>query len=228
MAYNYTDVVFSLKGLTPTDKLVLLHLAEHADKDTGECWPGFGRLADFTGLTRRTVIYSINRLAELEFITVTPPTGTRKTNTYVVRMDKLVAASVSSTTKKAKRKYTRKADVNPTPADVEHLYTHGVWKEGANKGEPCTWCGTCGRHISIGSARVTHIKETHPELWAKVIQAMASQRGKQIEFIGTESAPDVDAFGLCTKCGTPFLTCPCDELAETTTFDIEAEDDELG
>jgi pyocin large subunit-like protein len=110
MAYNYTDAVVSLKGITPTDKLVLLHLAEHADKETGECWPGFGRLADYTGLTRRTVIYSINRLEKLGFITVTSPTPTRKTNTYVVRMDKLVAASVTSPTKK-KRKYTRKEQV---------------------------------------------------------------------------------------------------------------------
>ena len=182
MAYNYTDVVFPLKGLSPTDKLVLLHLAEHADKDTGECWPGFGRLADFTGLTRRTVIYSINRLEELEFITVTPP-ATRKTNTYVVRMDKLVAASVSPAAKKAKRKYTRKPDVNPTPADVEHLYTHSVWKPGANKGQTCTYCTMCGMHISIASFRVTHIKEKQPELWAKVIQALASQREEQIEFL---------------------------------------------
>ena len=106
MAYNYTDVVFPLKGLTPTVKLVLLHLAEHADKDTGECWPGFGRLADFTGLTRRSIIYSINLLEKMEFITITPPT-TRKTNTYVLHMDKLVAWSLAPVAEKAKRPYNR-------------------------------------------------------------------------------------------------------------------------
>jgi helix-turn-helix protein len=120
MAYNYTDVVFPLKGLNPVDKLVLLHLAEHADKDTGECWPGFGRLADYTGLTRRTVIYSINRLEERGLICnhgsggkcegcgKEVPATTRNTNTYVVRMDKLVAAGVAPATKRAKRKYDRK------------------------------------------------------------------------------------------------------------------------
>jgi hypothetical protein len=129
MAYNFTDVVFTMKGLTPTDKLVLLHLAEHADKDTGECWPGFGRLAEFTGLTRRTVIYSINHLCGLGFICnhgmgggTCPacggeiPATERKTNTYIVRMDKLVAATVAPSTERVKRGYERTGKYSRTKA----------------------------------------------------------------------------------------------------------------
>ena len=221
MAYNFTDVVFSLKGLQPTDKLVLLHLAEHADKDTGECWPGFGRLADFTGLTRRTVIYSINRLGELGLVcnhgmeggTCTVcgeeiPAIARKTNTYIVRMDKLVATSVAPSTEKAKRKYERtgkyrgtkaKRDrtgkyrevteplaVTPTADDVDHLFTQNR-------------CNTCGVLISIPFARLDHIEKKHPELWVEVIQALALQQ--EVEFL--------------------------DESKATTPFNIEDEPDEL-
>ncbi len=218
MAYNFTDVVFSLKGLHPTDKLVLLHLAEHADKETGECWPGFGRLADFTGLTRRTVIYSINRLEKLEVITIAPPTDTRKTNTYVVRMDKLVAAGVSPAAKRATRKYERtgkyrrvKKDavtVTPTADDVDHLYTHDTWKEGPSKGQPCTWCAKCGTHISVPNYRVSHIEQKHPELWAEVIQALASQ--PEIEFID-ESKATTESYRCCNE--WPNCICDDDDLA---------------
>src|ERR1017187_10185244 len=174
MAYNYTDVVFPLKGLSPTDKLVLLHLAEHADKDTGECWPGFGRLADFTGLTRRTVIYSINRLEELEFITVTPP-ATRKTNTYVVRMDKLVAASVTATTKRAKRKYTRRERVVASPsASWKPLFAEGC--DYCNQSRPdCKCpaaCPQCGYTCDGLGTLANHIQAEHPSLWAEVSNAL--------------------------------------------------------
>lgn len=221
MAYNFTDVVFSLKGLQPTDKLVLLHLAEHADKHTGECWPGFGRLANFTGLTRRTVIYSINRLGKMGFVCNHGMEGgtcsvcgeeiaaiERKTNTYIVRMDRLVAASVGPSTEKAKRKYNRtgkyrgvkaKRDrtgkyrevteplaVTPTAYDVDHLFTQNR-------------CNTCGALISIPYARLDHIEKKHPQLLAEVIRYLASQ-------------PKID-----------FLDVP----TATTAYNIEDEDDEL-
>lgn len=188
MAYNYSDIVFALKGLTPTVKLVLLHLAEHADKDTGECWPGFGRLADFTGLTRRSIIYSINCLEKMEFVTITPPT-TRKTNTYVLHMDKLVAWSLAPVAKKAKRPYVRtgkyagknrkvkqqtEVNVTPTADDVDHLYTTS-----ANKGHSCK---TCGVPVGRNSDRVAHIKDEHPKLWDEVIQTLI-WREEEIELL---------------------------------------------
>lgn len=175
MAYNFLDVVFSLKGLNPTDKLVLLHLAEHADKDTGECWPGYGRLADFTGLTRRSVIYAIKRLAELEFITVNPPKDDRKTNTYVVRMDKLVAASVATPAKKAKRKYTRKSEPS---VDIESFFTRTTWPSGPNKGRDCIFCAKCGFTFSMEHYMLTHLEEKHPDLLAQV-----STTKQEIEFL---------------------------------------------
>ena len=39
----------------------------------------------------------------------------------------------------------------------------------------CIYCNTCGRTVSIASARVTHIKEQHPTLWAEVLQNVAAR-----------------------------------------------------
>jgi hypothetical protein len=47
------------------DKLVLLALAEHADKDTREAWPSIDRLSSWTGLGRRSVQRSLRKLERL-------------------------------------------------------------------------------------------------------------------------------------------------------------------
>src|ERR1019366_6681496 len=110
MGYDYTDAVIPLKGLPRTEKLVLISLAYRAanEKDAthakGECWPGFGKIAAETGLHRITVIDTVTRLESLGFIKKSPPSGDRRSNTYIVRMDKLVAASAAPVIKKrAKR-----------------------------------------------------------------------------------------------------------------------------
>ncbi|MGI9019203.1 MAG: helix-turn-helix domain-containing protein [Solirubrobacterales bacterium] len=51
------------KTLSSATKLVLLQLADHVGTDARTCWPGQQRIANRTGLTRRTVIAAI---ADLE------------------------------------------------------------------------------------------------------------------------------------------------------------------
>jgi hypothetical protein len=58
--------------VTSTQKLVLLMLAERHNKDTGQCRPSHDTLADDCGLTRRSVIDQIGRLAEAGYISVLP------------------------------------------------------------------------------------------------------------------------------------------------------------
>lgn len=192
MAYNYTDAVFGLKGLNPTDKLVLLHLAEHADKDTGECWPGFGRLADFTGLTRRTVIYSIKRLADLEFITVNPPTAERKTNTYLVRMDKLVGASTATPGKRAKRRYTKK----PEPKTLADLYTIG--RNVRTKEIVAYWCKGCNHRADDITAFARHVIDKHEQIAdglefpEEVGELMMPLTKEEIQFLDEGKTTDFD------------------------------------
>ncbi|MCG7426028.1 helix-turn-helix domain-containing protein [Helcobacillus sp. ACRRO] len=58
--------------LQTRDKFVLLALVDHADAETGVCWPSQERLADFTGYDRRTVIRALRSLTELGYISRRP------------------------------------------------------------------------------------------------------------------------------------------------------------
>ena len=49
--------------LPPTQKLILISLADHANQD-GECWSSIKRLAKFTGLSRAAVKNNIRKLEE--------------------------------------------------------------------------------------------------------------------------------------------------------------------
>jgi len=48
----------------PTQKLVLLALADHANDETWKCWPSLGHLHKKTGLNRRTVSRAIKALID--------------------------------------------------------------------------------------------------------------------------------------------------------------------
>ncbi len=50
--------------LPPTDKFVLLALADHAADDDFECWPSLSHLETKTGYTRTTIWRSIDRLIQ--------------------------------------------------------------------------------------------------------------------------------------------------------------------
>lgn len=54
MTYQHANMALYADGITPTEKLVLIAYAEHADHH-GYCWPSAQRLADITGLSRATV-----------------------------------------------------------------------------------------------------------------------------------------------------------------------------
>jgi uncharacterized phage protein (TIGR02220 family) len=71
---------------TPTEKFVLLALADHA-KDDGTCWPGMRRLAEKTGYTRRTVINAIKSLGEKGLLSSAPRhnAGIQTTNLYLLQ-----------------------------------------------------------------------------------------------------------------------------------------------
>lgn len=52
----------------PSQKLVLLALADHANDETWKCWPSLGHLHKKTGLNRRTVSRCIQSLVEQKLI----------------------------------------------------------------------------------------------------------------------------------------------------------------
>lgn len=54
--------------VSPTEKLVLLCIADHAHEKTQQCWPSVATIASESGYSRRTVFYAIESLVELGFI----------------------------------------------------------------------------------------------------------------------------------------------------------------
>ncbi len=73
------------QSLKPSSKLVLLALAEHADKK-GECWPSRSRLEELTGLDVSTIKRSLREISDCGLIKRTAGNG-RTTSLYSLRME---------------------------------------------------------------------------------------------------------------------------------------------
>ncbi|MBA1146393.1 conserved phage C-terminal domain-containing protein [Ectothiorhodospiraceae bacterium WFHF3C12] len=69
--------------VAPTEKLVLLALADHANDETCECWPSLTHLCRKTGLARSTVAKALKALEARSVITRKP----RGTTTTVYRLN---------------------------------------------------------------------------------------------------------------------------------------------
>lgn len=75
---------WELQGLSATQKLVLLCLADHAN-DQGVCWPSMERVAARSDVTDRSARRLIRQLEEMGHVSVTEPGGGRgKTPVYHV------------------------------------------------------------------------------------------------------------------------------------------------
>lgn len=55
MSVCATQATWELKNVTPSQKLLLLTLADRAD-ESGECWPSLRRIQEDTGLNRKTIV----------------------------------------------------------------------------------------------------------------------------------------------------------------------------
>jgi len=84
---SFQAMAWAVKQKLPTrDKFVLLMLANYAN-EIGKCWPSFNRLADDTGLCRRSIILSLQALSSGGIIDVEERKldGQNITNIYTVR-----------------------------------------------------------------------------------------------------------------------------------------------
>lgn len=70
--------------VSPTQKLLLLSLAEHAN-EAGECWPCGLRLQELTGLSVRAIRNAVRELEALELITCQRGSGTRSSR-YLLKI----------------------------------------------------------------------------------------------------------------------------------------------
>jgi len=78
------SAVFESKTLGPTERLVMLALADHAD-DSGRCYPSNSRLCERTGLSERAVRQNVRALESGGFLSVLIGAGQAGANVYIVR-----------------------------------------------------------------------------------------------------------------------------------------------
>lgn len=89
MSAKATAWAWHVAGISCTEKVVLVRLADHAN-DQGVCWPGKDNLADACCMSRRAVDAVILRLEAAKLISITrraTESGRNKSNVYQLHMD---------------------------------------------------------------------------------------------------------------------------------------------
>lgn len=84
MSVKIMSAVFESETLGPTERLIMLSLADHAD-DAGRCYPSIARLRQRTGLSERAIQSNIRSLQAAGYITIIPGAGQGGSNVYIVR-----------------------------------------------------------------------------------------------------------------------------------------------
>jgi Helix-turn-helix domain len=82
MAFNDYRPAWKVPDLTPTQRLVLLALAEHRNERNDLCCPGYSTLATETGLARGTISEAIKALIEKGTISIEQKRSKRFSNHY--------------------------------------------------------------------------------------------------------------------------------------------------
>lgn len=83
MSVRVMSAVFESKTLGPTERLIMLALADHSD-DAGRCYPSNARLCERTGLSERAVRTNIRALEAAGYLTVIVGVGQGGANVYHV------------------------------------------------------------------------------------------------------------------------------------------------
>lgn len=103
------SAIFDSKTLGPTERLVMLALADHAD-DEGKCYPSIQRLKERTGLSERAVQTNVKKLVDLGYLSVSIGGGKGNANLYFVSPNPAAGAP--------RTKCTPAADAPQTPQQV--------------------------------------------------------------------------------------------------------------
>lgn len=84
MSVKLMNEVFEITGLGPTERLVLLALADHHNDKDGSCYPSIDRLCARTGLSKRAVQTNIQKLTSGGYLLVKVSTGRGNSNAYII------------------------------------------------------------------------------------------------------------------------------------------------
>jgi hypothetical protein len=91
MSIKAMNWAWSVRGLRPAEKLVLMKLADHSNDD-GTCWPGKASLSENCEISKRTTDAVILRLQDLGLIKVQKrpgEDGRHKSNLYFLNVAQL-------------------------------------------------------------------------------------------------------------------------------------------
>lgn len=77
------SAIFDSETLGPTERLIMLALADHAD-DSGRCYPSISRLASRTGLSERALRTNIRSLEAQGYLRILIGAGQGGSNVYFV------------------------------------------------------------------------------------------------------------------------------------------------
>lgn len=83
MSIRIMSEIFGSTTLRPTQRLIMLCLADHSD-DQGRCYPSISRLCSRTGLSERAVRANIRALEEGGFLKISIGQGRGGSNLYIV------------------------------------------------------------------------------------------------------------------------------------------------
>lgn len=83
MSIKIMSAVFENETLGPTERLIMLALADHAD-DAGRCYPSISRLCQRTGLGERAIQNNLKALVAKGYVTIVPNAGQGLANLYFV------------------------------------------------------------------------------------------------------------------------------------------------
>lgn len=83
MSVRLMSAIFESATLGPTERLIMLSLADHAD-DSGRCYPSVGRICQRTGLSERAVQINVRKLVDQGYLQLVPGGGKGRPNVYFV------------------------------------------------------------------------------------------------------------------------------------------------
>jgi len=143
VSHDATNWAVKVRGITPAAKIVLWHLADRHNRDTGRCDPSQDRLASDCEISRSSLNNQLLSLEKLGFISrekrIDSSTKRQKSTFYILNFDvttpQHIATRVQNLDTEAVSKYDADPCPNMTPTRVQNLDTNLVREPGR---EPTT------------------------------------------------------------------------------------------
>lgn len=120
MSVRLMSAVFESTTLAPTERLIMLALADHAD-DEGRCYPSILRLCQRTGLSERAVQTNIKKLVDRGYVRIVRGGGKGNSNLYFVSANPAADAPYEAPNpapNAPRRKCTPAGDAPQTPQEM--------------------------------------------------------------------------------------------------------------